>query len=466
MPGPGAANSAANALNSTIFSDINNWGRHAPSSLDALYTSHFIVHCIFRALPPLARLYVMRLLYVNPDQDGSTITVATFDSTLRRRKRAKDRHDVAFRTLSSFRIVFEREDGFIWLNPPFAQQLRAVMAGRMPPAFGGPVTDAVVEPAQLEKFSTSRLDNILNYLVASDGNNLPSDSIMHALLHSNVLDNQRESLVVTHTGFQFMLMDAYSQVWVLLRSIINNQYRGAEQRVLNFIFQLAFAKVGHLYADSNLGSAQASLLTSLNDLGVIRLDENNMFRPTSVGVSLLAAASRITTGSATHSALSRRSRNVAGDIRIVVETNFRVYAYTTSQFQVQLLGLFTHLRYRLPNLIVCHVTRDAVRKALMSGISANQIIAYLNAHADNRLKKGVIPPNVSSEIRLWEAEQERVQEAPGVMISFNSVEEMEPVKELAQSSGACLYLNEHKEFIIVTRESYERGGIKRLLQSG
>ena len=65
---------------------------------------------------------------------------------------------------------------------------------------------------------------------------------------------------------------------------------------------------------------------------------------------------------------------------IVVETNYRVYAYTDSSLQIALLGLFTEILYRwrcrgiifklkhklvfrFPNLCVGVITRDSCRQA-------------------------------------------------------------------------------------------------------
>lgn len=59
----------------------------------------------------------------------------------------------------------------------------------------------------------------------------------------------------------------------------------------------------------------------------------------------------------------------------------QVYAYTDSNLQVALLGLFTELMYRFPNLVVGVLTRDSVRQALRGGITAEQIISYLGQHA-------------------------------------------------------------------------------------
>lgn len=73
------------------------------------------------------------------------------------------------------------------------------------------------------------------------------------------------------------------------------------------------------------------------------------------------------------------------------DSPFQVYAYTDSNLQVALLGLFTELLYRFPNLVVGVMTRDSVRQAFRGGITADQIISYLEQHAH---------PNVSGNIAV------------------------------------------------------------------
>ena len=75
---------------------------------------------------------------------------------------------------------------------------------------------------------------------------------------------------------------------------------------------------------------------------------------------------------------------------IILETNYRVYAYTgipicvvsskifsyphlDNPLQIAVLGLFVSLKYRFPNLVVGSITRESVKEALSSGISADQV---------------------------------------------------------------------------------------------
>jgi len=58
---------------------------------------------------------------------------------------------------------------------------------------------------------------------------------------------------------------------------------------------------------------------------------------------------------------------------IVLETNYRLYAYTDNPLQTAVLNLFVSIKWRFPNLVVGAITRESVRKALVNGIMADQV---------------------------------------------------------------------------------------------
>lgn len=446
----------ASVLTATVFHDLARWSVERPGDVDALYASPHAVQAVFRAIPPLARLYVSRLLFL-PDGGGFA---GEFRQCLKRRQRAHDRHDAAFKALKAFRVFVDNgADTGLRLNEAFGAALRLSVATAVEPVFGGPFEDGGPgDIAALDAHSGSCLERILNFLVESNGSDSPSQSIMRALMQTRILEQRREGLCISSVGFQFLLKDSFAQVWVLLRSVINHQHKGNELDALNFVFQLSFACVGKLYSSLNLSVPQQALLSDLAELGVVMVQDAHYFRPTPVGVGLLTSASRISTGpAAPTSGTAGSTLKSAGTIQVFVETNFRVYAYTTSNFQTNLMALFTHMRYRLPNMVVGHLTRDAVRRALMNGISGDQIIGYLNAHAHPRMKKGCIPSNVSDEIRLWEAEQERVQTTPGILLDeFESQASFDQVQSYADDVGARLWTNAASRKLIVAQASYEK----------
>jgi transcription initiation factor TFIIH subunit 4 len=77
---------------------------------------------------------------------------------------------------------------------------------------------------------------------------------------------------------------------------------------------------------------------------------------------------------------------------IILETNYRVYAYTNSPLQIAILNLFVHLKSRFENLVQGVITRDSVRNALSNGISADQIIYFIASNAHVQMRTNVPPP--------------------------------------------------------------------------
>ena len=109
-------------------------------------------------------------------------------------------------------------------------------------------------------------------------------------------------------------------------------------------------------------------------------------------------------------AATSASAAAADSGHIIVETNYRVYAYTSSLVEMEILRLFTRADYRLPNLYVGMLTRESVQNALRAGVDAEQIVAYIRAHAHKqvRRKKPSVPNTVCDQIRLWARDMERV----------------------------------------------------------
>lgn len=107
------------------------------------------------------------------------------------------------------------------------------------------------------------------------------------------------------------------------------------------------------------------------------------FSPTRLATTLNSSSPSLPTGTGAASSSQQGF--------IVLETNYRVYAYTGMLFftsnigfpnpdggldnplQTAVLNLFVSLKYRFPNLVVGSITRDSVRRALSNGISADQV---------------------------------------------------------------------------------------------
>ena len=62
-------------------------------------------------------------------------------------------------------------------------------------------------------------------------------------------------------------------------------------------------------------------------------------------------------------------------LAIIVQTNFQLCAYTTSELHVSMLSLFCDENSfrRLPNIVMFQITRDSVKSAFRLGIDAGQV---------------------------------------------------------------------------------------------
>jgi transcription initiation factor TFIIH subunit 4 len=86
-------------------------------------------------------------------------------------------------------------------------------------------------------------------------------------------------------------------------------------------------------------------------------------------------ATSLTSGNAMNS-LSGTEQSKSDKVErgyIMIETNYRVYAYTSSSLQIAILSLFISLQTRFANMVVGLITRESIREALNRGISADQV---------------------------------------------------------------------------------------------
>ena len=114
---------------------------------------------------------------------------------------------------------------------------------------------------------------------------------------------------------------------------------------------------------------------------------------------------------------------IGGDI--VLETNYRLYAYTASALQIAVLNLFTDMLFRFDNMVCGQLTQESTKDAFDAGITADQIISYLTAHAHPQMIKNgescnltnPLPASVRDQIRLWYLDRKRIALTKG-MIGF------------------------------------------------
>ncbi|XP_035212948.1 general transcription factor IIH subunit 4-like, partial [Stegodyphus dumicola] len=131
---------------------------------------------------------------------------------------------------------------------------------------------------------------------------------------------------------------------------------------------------------------------------------------------------------------------------------------TDSHLQIALIALFCEMMYRFPNFSVGVFTRESVREALKSGITADQIIKFLQMHAHPEMlkQKPILPPTVVDQIRLWEMERDRFKFTEGVLYSqFLSQSDFELLCNYAQDLGVLIFSNPSRRVMLVSKSGHD-----------
>ncbi|KAF8374632.1 hypothetical protein PRIPAC_81061 [Pristionchus pacificus] len=270
------------------------------------------------------------------------------------------------------------------------------------------------------KKSNERWECLLRFLA------LPSESTVQnvssttrdVLNHAGFTSGHGTDIEITSKGFQFLLLSPVKQIWSYMIELLKMETREGRsvKELLDVLLRMALCihsepENKKYEVDNSWTERQCNFVTHLRELGLIfiRKRKDGFFYLTPNLANLCLANH--------DDSLTKKSGS------IIVETNFRVYAYTSSSLQLAILSSFTCMTYRFHDMSVGILTRDSVRKALQVGITANQIISFLktNCHPESLSTSLPIPITVSDQIRLWEDERKRLiyQEA-ALYSSFES----------------------------------------------
>ncbi|XP_063225175.1 general transcription factor IIH subunit 4 isoform X2 [Bacillus rossius redtenbacheri] len=404
--------------------NLHDYLKTLPSDiLDKLYNHPATCLAVYRELPEIGRHYVIRILFV--EQPVPQAVVASWVS----QAYAKE-HAAVVKILSDLRVWQEAAipgglPGWI-LNVTFKKNMKiALLGGGKPWSVAQLEADSKPRDVPyLDGYAAERWECVLHYMVGSQQQEGISADAVRILLHAGLMKRDEEdgSPVITREGFQFLLLDTPSQVWYFILQYLDTvQARGLDLvECLAFLFQLSFSTMGKRKA--------------------------GRFYPTRLALNIVSGQNK------PQSELNR-------DGYIVVETNFRVYAYTDSNLQVALLGLFCELMYRFSNLAVGILTRESVRQALRSGITAEQIVGFLRLHAHPRMVATgppVLPPTVVDQVKLWENERNRFTYTEGVLYSqFLSQVDFEVLRDHAQEQGVLTWQNPARRTMVVTKAGHD-----------
>ncbi|KAI3964626.1 hypothetical protein MKX01_020443 [Papaver californicum] len=417
--------------------------------LDKLYENTFICEAVLRSLPPLAKKYVLQLLYID-----EPVTAKSMEDWVLTDGFSK--HRVAIDRLIQLRVFLEitdrKKETSYRVNPKFQSNLQKYIAhgGVLPrESMSSSITVRLPSAEELDSYALEQWESFLLQLISSGQTEKTtsfSPSMMKIFQQGLLSQRDKEAPKLTESGFQFLLMDTNAQLWYIIREyIINSEDLGVDSAdLISFLLELSFHATGQAYNMSTLDNTQRSAVNDLADLGLIKLQQGrkeSWFIPTKLATNLSVS-------------LSDSSSRKQGFV--VVETNFRLYAYSTSTLHCEILRLFARVEYQLPNLIVGAITKESLYTAFENGITSEQIISFLQQNAHPRVCDRAapsVPENVTDQIRLWESDLNRVEVTPANFYDeFPSKDVFEGACDYARDNGVLLWEDSKRMRLVVKAE--------------
>jgi len=248
--------------------------------------------------------------------------------------------------------------------------------------------------------------------------------------------------MLTSKGFQFILDERQQQLWSLILTFLKVKSGRDRAQVLGPL-KMIFA-IGELKLGQRLLSVLASdraFVQVLTELGILYGSAGTL-HVTPAGLALFNKDSSTT--------LSRITGSSDEDQGIIVESNFKVYCYTSksdvetsrsgsNSLHVKLLSYFCEIFMELPKLVVAQLTADSVLKALKRGIRVANIVRYLEAAAHPLC---TLPSNVKGQLEVWESSRSRASSSAAVLFEWQPGDADDiflEAEKLARDAGSLLW---------------------------
>ncbi|KAK9478179.1 transcription factor Tfb2-domain-containing protein [Lipomyces japonicus] len=423
-----------------------------------LYSSPATCLAIFRLLPGIAQVFVMSMLF-----NDEPVREEVFDTWVQ--KASKQKLYAAMEKLRGMHLIREAERA-ITLQKTFRNGLRnALTGGDHNHSFGVPCDTEdkhKVDIKFLDEHANKQWESILHFMVGTDTGKVPNNGVLSLLKHSGLMEgNTPNSMKISNAGFQFLLQDVNGQIWTLLLQYLNmaEELNMDAVEVLHFLFMLGSLELGQDYSLNELSDTQKIMLDDLRDYGIVyqRKSSSRRFYPTRLATTLTSDSGALMTASVSMNNAMQKTDSEAGFV--ILETNYKVYAFTDSPLQIAVLNLFVHLKSRFPNMVAGQISRESVRKALANGITSDQIITYLTVHAHPQMRKitPLLPSTVVDQIRLWQLEMERMKTVSGYLFrDFRDSYEYNITANYARDLGVMVWEKKNKGMFFVTEEGKQQ----------
>ncbi|PSK56022.1 hypothetical protein B9Z65_4900 [Elsinoe australis] len=426
-----------------------------------------------RMLPHLAKNAVMAMLFM-----PKPFAIADLDAWCKSDVESVREKDQSLSILTRLKIYEETRgaDGrpAYRLSKSFGKSLRmALTGGGNHRSFGIPSSDpdkSEVTVDFLDTYARKQWEAILYYVVGSVDTDTSSAVDISAgtkkiLIEGEFVAMRNKKPQITKKGFEFLLEEINAQIWTLLIEYLKlaEGYGMDSVEAISFLFTLGSLELGTSYDTSNLTPTQNQMLDDLSDMGIVysRGSGSTRYYPTRLATTLTSDAPALPNNALTATTVS--GSTLPGGVMpenekgfIILETNYRLYAYTSSPLLIQIISLFAALKTRYPNMLTATLTKTSIQRAIQRGITADQIVSYLTTHAHPILRKQqpILPPTVVDQIRLWQLEGERMKATPGFLIRDVGAPgsgEYERAVKHAETLGVLVWKDDKKAWFFVSR---------------
>lgn len=483
-----------------LKSSVNQYLEELPQQIQSrLYESPATCLAIYRLLSQLAKFFIMSMVF-----NERAISLRDLDRWVK--SSGKLQFQDAIKSMKSLHLLIPvRSEGpmLIDLNHTFRESFKnALTGGKVSNSFGivMEMDDDVVTTDMLDKYSADKWETILHFMVGTSLTHIPSENVLNLLKHSKLMEESSTTgeYKITNEGFQFLLQEVNSQLWTLLLQYLKmtEMLQMDPVDILNFIFMLGALEFTKPYSTSGLSETQKVMLKDMRDYGLVyqKNSNSNVFYPTRLASMLTSDPKSIRGASGAMDSVLKQNKEDNGgtgatadddaeeigaqdqnmqDGALIVETNFKLYSYSNSPLQIAVLSLFVHLKARFSNMVTGQLTRESIRQALLNGITAEQIIAYLESHAHPKMRRlaeeqlekrleldpnckdplQVLPPTVVDQIRLWQLELDRIISFEGSLYSdFENHYEFSLLSSYAQDIGVLIWKDDRKKKFFVSKE--------------
>jgi transcription initiation factor TFIIH subunit 4 len=263
---------------------------------------------------------------------------------------------------------------------------------------------------------SSKFENVLRNIVNREYK-IHAFGVENILAFGGLVDEERQ---ITNRGFEFLLKTKQEQLWCLI-----------------------FLALKYFLSSAEAEEVDKSFFRCLESLGLLRLDGGRAVLSTSF-IQLFETA--------------RQSKEEF----IIMETNYKIYAYTQSDYRKSIIHLFCDVTLELPNLVRGVMTEESVNRAYEKGITSSQIIHFLGSSVID----GHLPLTVSNQIRIWESKRNRIEMAPGYLYSnFLNLSDFQVVLQYCIENGFLVESDLDRRVIVVREEAHEyvRGYVKDIM---